>query len=111
LGLTGTGRESPGSGGQVLVFVEARFDVSPRDVEVLVGGHWRRWRRRVGNQPILMVAPYIGPRVRELLIEENVSYVDLTGNVRTGSLAHRGPSRPGPVNSCGVSSWRWAARK
>lgn len=80
---------SPGSGGQVLIFVEARFDVSPRDVEALVGGPWRRWRRRMGNQPIIMVAPYIGPRVRELLIEENVSYVDLTGNVRI-SLDHPG---------------------
>jgi hypothetical protein len=36
----------------------------------------------MGNRPILLVAPYIGPRVRELLTEEEISYLDLTGNTR-----------------------------
>lgn len=36
----------------------------------------------MGNQPILLVARYIGPRVRALLTEEGVSYLDLTGNTR-----------------------------
>jgi hypothetical protein len=70
------------TGAQTLVLVEVKANVSPRDVEGLIGGPWRRWRRQLGNQPILLVAPYIGPRVRELLTEENVSYVDLTGNTR-----------------------------
>lgn len=70
------------SGEQALIFVEVKANVSPRDVEALLGGPWRRWRRQMGNQPILLVAPYIGPRVRELLTEENVSYLDLTGNTR-----------------------------
>lgn len=74
--------KSPNTGSQTLVFVEVKADVSPRDVEALIGGPWRRWRRQMGNQPILLVAPYIGARVRELLTEENVSYVDLTGNTR-----------------------------
>jgi MarR family protein len=73
--------KTPNTGGQ-LIFVEVRSKVSPRDVEALMGGPWRRWRRQMGNQPILLVAPYIGPRVRELLTEENVSYLDLTGNSR-----------------------------
>lgn len=72
----------PNTGSQTLVFVEVKADVSPRDVEALIGGPWRRWRRQMGNQPILLVAPYIGPRVRELLTEESISYVDLTGNTR-----------------------------
>ncbi len=74
--------KSPGAGSQVLLLVEAKSDVSPRDVQMLMGGPWRRWRKQMGNQPILLVAPYIGPRVQELLTEENVSYVDLTGNAR-----------------------------
>lgn len=74
-------------GGQTLLLVEVKTDVSPRDVEALMGGPWRRWRRQMGNQPILLVAPYIGPRARELLIEENLSYLDLTGNTRI-SLDH-----------------------
>jgi hypothetical protein len=69
-------------GGQTLLLVEVKADISPRDVEALVGGPWRRWRRQMGNQPILLVAPYIGPRAQELLIEENLSYLDLTGNTR-----------------------------
>lgn len=36
----------------------------------------------MGNQPILLVAPYISPRVKALLAEEDVSYLDLTGNIR-----------------------------
>ncbi len=74
--------KSPNTGSQTLVFVEVKADVSPRDVEALLGGPWRRWRRQMGNRPILLVAPYFGPRVRELLTEENISYVDLTGNTR-----------------------------
>lgn len=74
--------KSPHSGMQSLVFVEAKADVTPRDVQVLLGGPWRRWRRQFGNQPIMLVAPYITPRVRQLLMDENVSYADLTGNMR-----------------------------
>ena len=74
--------KSPNAGSQNLVFVEVKKDVSPRDVEALIGGPWRRWRRQMGNRPILLVAPYIGPRVRELLTEEDISYLDLTGNTR-----------------------------
>lgn len=81
--------KTPNTGAQALIFVETKSHVSPRDVEALIGGPWRRWRRQMGNQPILLVAPYIGPRVTALLAEENVSYVDLTGNIRI-SLDHPG---------------------
>jgi hypothetical protein len=74
--------KTPRSSGQAVILVEARPEVSAHDVQVLMGGPWRRWRKQIGNQPILLIAPYIGPRVRELLEEEEVSYVDLTGNVR-----------------------------
>jgi hypothetical protein len=71
-----------GAGAQAVVFVEVKSDVSPRDIDALIGGPWRRWRRQTGNQPLLLVAPYLGPRVRALLGDENVSYIDLTGNMR-----------------------------
>jgi hypothetical protein len=73
--------KSPRTSTQAVVLAETRRDVSVRDVQVLTGGPWKRWRRQTGDQPILLIAPYIGPRVREVLTEENVSYVDLTGNV------------------------------
>lgn len=98
--------KGPNASSQALVLVEARPDVSARDVQVLMGGPWKRWRRQAGNQPILLIAPYIGPRVRELLTEESVSYLDLTGNVRISlnypsifielQGAQRDPSRTKP---------------
>ena len=74
--------KSPNAGMQAHLLVETRQGISARDVQVLLGGPWKRWRRQTGNPSILVIAPYIGPRVRELLTEEDVSYVDLTGNVR-----------------------------
>lgn len=74
--------KSPSTGSQTVVFVEVKSAVSPRDVDALIGGPWRRWRPQMGNQPILLVSPYIGARVRQMLAAENVSYVDLTGNTR-----------------------------
>lgn len=67
---------------QAAILTEAKSEVSARDVQILFGGPWKRWRTQMGNQPILLIAPYIGPRVRQLLIEENVSFLDLTGNIR-----------------------------
>ena len=74
--------KAPNANSQSLVFVEVKKDISPRDVEALIGGPWRRWRRQMGNQPILLVAPYVSGRVRQLLAEEEISYLDLTGNTR-----------------------------
>ena len=64
------------------IAVEATVRAAPRDVEALLGGPWRRLRRKMGNQPLLLVAPYVGERVWDLLVEEDISYVDLTGNAR-----------------------------
>ena len=69
-------------GASQTVFVEAKERVSARDVQLLMGGPWRRWRKQMGNQPILLVSRYIAPGVRQRLIDEGVSYLDLTGNAR-----------------------------
>jgi hypothetical protein len=74
--------KSSNGNAQATILVEAKSYVTPRDIQLLLGGPWRRWRRRAVNYPILLVARYIGPKVRELLVEEDVSYIDLTGNVR-----------------------------
>ncbi len=85
----GAGSEPPAlaiqsgkGGGPTLVEVEIRSSVSARDVQALVGGPWKRRRTRDVNQAILLIASYIGPRARELLTDEGISYLDLTGNVR-----------------------------
>ena len=74
--------KSPNSGIQVFILVEAKSRASQRDVENMMNGPWKRWRTRMGNQPLLFVAEYLNPRMRELLTQENISYIDLTGNVR-----------------------------
>ncbi len=74
--------KGPQLSNQATVLVEARPDVSPRDVQLLMGGPWRRWRKQTGNYPILVIAPYVGPKVRQMLAEESVGYLDLTGNIR-----------------------------
>ena len=42
----------------------------------------RRLRAMAGNAPIIVVAPYLSPRTRQLLGAENIGYIDLSGNVR-----------------------------
>ncbi len=74
--------KGPQPSSQAVVLVEARTNVSPRDVQLLMGGPWRRWRKQTGNYPILVIAPYVSPKVRQMLEEESVGYLDLTGNIR-----------------------------
>lgn len=64
------------------LIVEARSELSPRAVKIMLGGGLLKRLRGVAGHPILVVAPYIGRRSRELLVEEGVNFLDLTGNVR-----------------------------
>lgn len=73
---------SGGGSGQTMVLVEVRRNFVPRDVDALTGGLIRRLRGRAGQTPILLVTPYLSERSRELLAEQEISYIDLTGNVR-----------------------------
>ena len=75
------GIRGPSSSGRDLI-VEARTELSPRAVKVMLGGGLLKRLRGVAGQPILVVAPYISPRSRELLVEEDVNFLDLTGNLR-----------------------------
>lgn len=64
------------------LIVEARSELSPRAVKVMLGGGLLKRLRGVAGHPILVVAPYISPRSRELLVEEGANFLDLTGNLR-----------------------------
>ena len=73
---------SGGNSGQTLLIVELRRNFVPRDVDALTGSLFRRLRNRAGQAPILLITPYLSARSRELLMSEEISYVDLTGNIR-----------------------------
>ena len=61
------------NGSQVTLGVEVRASLEPRDVAAIMV-------RPV--PPQLVMAPYLGPRTRELLEQSGVGFVDLTGNLR-----------------------------
>lgn len=74
--------KSEAGNAQNSLLMETRQNFAPRDVAELTGGFVRRLRGRTSHVPILLVAPYISPRARELLTDNDINYLDLTGNVR-----------------------------
>lgn len=62
--------------------VDARRNFGPADVDRLLGGLTRRLRETAGSRAILLVSDFLSPRTRELLAKEDISYLDLTGNIR-----------------------------
>lgn len=64
------------------LLVEAKRSFAPRDVDRLLGAVGRRLRAASPMVSILVVAPWISPRTRELLTSEDVNYLDLTGSAR-----------------------------
>lgn len=75
--------KSARAGSQNSVLLEAKRQFTPRDVQALAGSPLiRRLRDRAGQVPIMVVAPYLSPRTREMLAAEGISFLDLTGNAR-----------------------------
>lgn len=66
----------------VTMAVEVKRSFQPRDVEQILPGISRVLRTLAGNVPLLVVAPWLSARTRELLAAEGINYVDLTGNAR-----------------------------
>ncbi len=60
--------------------VEAKRSVAPRDVEALLGRVGRQLRALAPHVGILVVAPWLSARTRELLSDEDMNYLDQTGN-------------------------------
>ncbi|MEI2699044.1 MAG: helix-turn-helix domain-containing protein [Microthrixaceae bacterium] len=72
--------QSSGASGHVIV--EAKRNFAAVDVERLLGGLTRRLREASGDRPILLVSEFLSSRTRELLAQEDISFLDLTGNTR-----------------------------
>jgi hypothetical protein len=60
--------------------VEARPSLEPREVEQLLPSIAQTLRSLAGYIPLLVVAPWLSARARELLTAKEINYVDLTGN-------------------------------
>jgi hypothetical protein len=71
-----------GNGTSTTLAVEARRAFSPRDAELLFSGLARSLRALASHIPVLVVAPWLSSRSQELLAEEGINYLDLTGNAR-----------------------------
>lgn len=69
-----------GSNANATFAVEAKLSFEPRDVERLLPGLSRTLRSLAGNVPLLVVATWLSARTQELLRDEGINYVDLTGN-------------------------------
>ena len=86
------------------LLVEAKSSFAPRDVERFLSGLARQLRILNQSYPILVVAPWLSDRAREVLAAEDINYLDLTGNARIALnypalfISTRGESRnPAPT--------------
>jgi hypothetical protein len=69
------------NGSTVTLLVEAKRSFSPRDVERTLGARLTRHLRAMTyNVPILVISEWLSPRTGELLREQGINYLDLTGN-------------------------------
>lgn len=65
----------------ITFLVEAKRSFTPRDVERTLSPQLTRYLRVMTyNIPILVISEWISPRTRELLREQGINYLDLTGN-------------------------------
>lgn len=110
--------EIVGGGGYATLAVEARSSVTPRDVERLFGSLGRTLRALNPAIGVLVVAPWLSPRTRELLEKEGANYLDLSGNIliktevpalfirSQGALRDPSPTRRGEAGLRGPKAGR-----
>ena len=60
--------------------VEAKEALPPRDVDRLLPRLALTLRSLAGNTPVLVVAPWLSSKTQELLAQQSINYLDLTGN-------------------------------
>jgi hypothetical protein len=60
--------------------VQARSSLEPREATHLLPSLAQTLRRMAGSTPVLVVAPWLSERTRRLLKEQEINYIDLTGN-------------------------------
>lgn len=63
------------------VVVEAKTLVTPAGAHDILLPQIRLLRQLYGQATVLVIAPWLSPRTREILHERGVSFLDLTGNV------------------------------
>jgi len=68
------------SGQTATMVVEAKRSFAPRDAETLLPRIARVLRSLAGETPVLVVAPWLSQRAREMLEAQETNYIDLTGN-------------------------------
>jgi hypothetical protein len=68
------------NGTSTMLAVDARQSLQPREVDHLLPALARSLRALAGDVPLVLVAPWLSPRVQELLAAQQINYVDLTGN-------------------------------
>jgi hypothetical protein len=97
--------QGPQGQGGVSLMVEAKRVLTPRDAESLFSGTARRYRQLNPNTPVLVLAPWLSARTRDVLAADDINYLDLTGNVRISLpyppmfISSKGASRdPSPVD-------------
>ena len=69
---------SAADGSSSALAVEETRNLDPRDVPRAI----LRLRQRAQGRPLLFVAPFLGPRTRDLLRDAGAGYADATGNIR-----------------------------
>ncbi len=70
-------------GGPVTTFLpEVRLTTSPREIQRVTAEPLSQRLRTFSQVNLVLVAPWLSPRSRELLTEAGWSYLDLTGNLR-----------------------------
>jgi len=67
------------SGTFATIVVEEKQSLSPRGVLGLLSP-MARAARKLAGVPLLVVAPWLSKRTQELLTEQEINYIDLTGN-------------------------------
>jgi len=68
------------NGTDATMVVDVKRVFGPRDVDRLLGSVARTLRALAGHIPILVVAPWLSQRTQELLSDQGLNYLDLTGN-------------------------------
>jgi len=62
------------------IAIEARSSLEPREAANLFGGLAQTVRSLLASMSVLVIAPWLSARTREVLAEQQVNYIDLTGN-------------------------------
>jgi len=94
------------NGTRTTLAVEAKRTFTPRDAEQLLRGLASQLRTLAHGVAILVVAAWLSPRTQELLAEQDVNYLDLTGNALVrlenpaGFIPSPGGARAAPAIDC-----------